>query len=75
METSTTPLGRFLTEARKARGLTQVQAAARIGCTVPDLSRYENGLTPKLERALVMCKVYGKSANQMAQAMGVAVEE
>ena len=63
-----------MAEARKAKGLSQAQAAAQIGCTVADLSRYENGLTPKLERALTMCKVYGKSANQMARAMNVTAD-
>ena len=75
MKESSKRLAEFFTEARKAEGLTQVEAASRIGCTVPDLSRYENGKTsPTLGRALIMCQVYGKSPNQMAQAMKVTVD-
>lgn len=35
--------GRRVRERRQARGLTQVQVAARIGMTVPKLSQLENG--------------------------------
>jgi transcriptional regulator with XRE-family HTH domain len=75
MKESTKRLGEFFAKSREAKGWTQREAAARIDCSVTDLSRYENGKTsPTLERALVMCRVYGKSPNQMAQVISVTAD-
>jgi transcriptional regulator with XRE-family HTH domain len=75
MKESTKRLGEFFARSREAKGLSQREAAARIDCSVTDLSRYENGKTsPTLGRALVMCEVYGKTPNQMAQAMNATVD-
>jgi transcriptional regulator with XRE-family HTH domain len=48
---SPTDFGAALRQARIRAGLTQPQLAAMLGCTVPELSLYENGkrtpLTPR----------------------------
>jgi transcriptional regulator with XRE-family HTH domain len=75
MKESTKRLGEFFAKSRKAKGWSQVKAAELIGCTVPNLSRYENGKTePSLGRALRMCQVYGTPPIQMAQAMKVSAD-
>lgn len=50
--TTTDPVGRRLREAREAAGLTRVQLATLVGCSLGQLANIEQGAVPKRSRVL-----------------------
>lgn len=61
-------LGRRLTEARKARGLTQEQAAQHLGCSRPTLIAIEKGdRTPKPDEVVKLAAYYGRQVHELVR--------
>jgi len=61
-------LGRRLTEARVARGITQEQAAARLGCSRPTLIAVEKGTRMAKPAEIVeLAAFYGKSVHELVR--------
>jgi Zn-dependent peptidase ImmA (M78 family)/DNA-binding XRE family transcriptional regulator len=59
-------LGQRLTEARKARGVTQEDAAKHLGCSRPILIAIEKGTRPaKAEELLKLASLYGRSVHEL----------
>jgi transcriptional regulator with XRE-family HTH domain len=50
--TTTDPSGRRLREAREAAGLSRIELAAMIGCSLSQLGNIEQGAVPKRSRVL-----------------------
>lgn len=55
-------VGRRLSALRKARGLTQAEAAARAGLSRNTLYRAEQGENPTLQTVVRVLRVYGRLA-------------
>lgn len=61
-------LGQRLTDARKARGITQDEAAKHLGCSRPTLIAIEKGSrSPKSEEIVVLAELYGKTVNEIVR--------
>lgn len=59
-------LGEKLTQARKAAGLTQADAAAKLNVSRQAVSRWESGQSkPSTERLLALGELYGVSIDQL----------
>ncbi|MGX8699642.1 MAG: helix-turn-helix domain-containing protein [bacterium] len=55
-----------MTEARRALGVSQRQAAQALGISQAQLSHYENGQRePRLELIPALCRYYGVSADYL----------
>jgi Zn-dependent peptidase ImmA (M78 family)/DNA-binding XRE family transcriptional regulator len=62
-------LGQRLAEARKARGITQEEAAKYLGCSRPTLIAIEKGSrSPKSEEIVTLASVYGRKVNEIVRA-------
>ena len=60
------PLGERLKRARAGAGLTQVEAAAKLGWDSVTVSRYERGArAPRREQLLAMADAYGLTVDQL----------
>jgi Zn-dependent peptidase ImmA (M78 family)/DNA-binding XRE family transcriptional regulator len=63
-----TILGQRFTDARKARGLTQDDAAKQIGCSRPTLIAIEKGRRlPKPEEIVALASLYKKTVNEIVR--------
>ncbi|MCH8217562.1 MAG: ImmA/IrrE family metallo-endopeptidase [Planctomycetes bacterium] len=61
-------LGGLLAEARKARGLTQQEAAAHLKCSRPILIAIEKGTRPpKPEEIIKLASLYGRSVHELVR--------
>ena len=61
-------LGQRLTEARKARGVTQEEAAGHIGCSRPTLIAMEKGnRRPKAEEIVKLASLYGRKVSELVR--------
>lgn len=61
-------IGFRLAEARKARGVTQEVAAARLGCSRPTLIAIEKGTRqPKGEEIVILAKLYGQRVSDIVR--------
>jgi Zn-dependent peptidase ImmA (M78 family)/transcriptional regulator with XRE-family HTH domain len=61
-------IGLRLAEARKARGVTQEDAAIHLGCSRPTLIAIEQGLRePKGEEIVVLAKLYGRKVSDLVR--------
>ena len=61
-------VGQRLTDARKARGITQDDAAKRIGCSRPTLIAIEKGTRPpKPEEIIALANFYSKTVNELVR--------
>ena len=61
-------LGQRLTDARKARGVTQDEAAKHIGCSRPTLIAIEKGSrSPKPEEIVALANLYAKTVNEIVR--------
>ena len=61
-------LGQRLTEARKARGLTQEDAAKHIGCSRPTFIAIEKGNRhPKAEEIVKLASLYGRKVSDLVR--------
>src|SRR5438270_7583928 len=65
LEEGATDFGRRLVELRKARGLTQVEMAERLGSTQSFVSKYERG----------DLRLHGELIVKLAAALGVSTDE
>ena len=55
-----------LISARKSAGMTQAEAAKRLGTTQPAYAKYETGPSlPGLEKLLDFCRLYGVSSDYL----------
>lgn len=62
----TVKTGKFLSELRRERGLTQEQLAEKIGTSNKTISRWENGnYMPPVEMLMVLSEFYGVSINEI----------
>lgn len=62
----TVKTGKFLSELRRERGLTQGQLAEKIGTSNKTISRWENGnYMPPVEMLMVLSEFYGVSINEI----------
>ena len=62
----TVKIGKFLSELRRERGLTQEQLAEKIGTSNKTISRWENGnYMPPVEMLMVLSEFYGVSINEI----------
>ena len=62
-------LGRRLAEARKARGLTQEEAAQHLGCSRPTLIAIEKGERPAKPAEIVkLAAFYGRQVHELVRA-------
>lgn len=61
-------IGPRLAEARKARGVTQEDAAARLGCSRPTLIAIEKGTrVPKPQEIVVLAGLYGQKVSDIVR--------
>lgn len=61
-------IGLRLAEARKARGVTQEDAATHLGCSRPTLIAIEKGTRqPKGEEIVVLAKLYGQKVSDLVR--------
>lgn len=61
-------IGLRLAEARKARGVTQEDAAAQLGCSRPTLIAIEKGTRqPKGEEIVLLAKLYGQKVSDIVR--------
>ena len=61
-------LGKALTEARKARGLTQQEAADHLQCSRPILIAIEKGVRPaKPDEIIRLASLYGRSIHELVR--------
>lgn len=61
-------IGLRLTEARKARGVTQEDAATHLGCSRPTLIAIEKGTRqPKGEEIVFLAKLYGQKVSDLVR--------
>lgn len=61
-------LGQRLSDARKARGVTQDDAAKHIGCSRPTLIAIEKGnRCPKSEEIVALAELYSKTVNEIVR--------
>jgi Zn-dependent peptidase ImmA (M78 family)/transcriptional regulator with XRE-family HTH domain len=61
-------LGQRLTEARRARGVTQEAAAAHLGCSRPTLIAIEKGTRPaKPEEIVALAELYGRTLHELVR--------
>lgn len=69
------PIAQRLAAARKARGLTQEQAAAHLGCSRPTLIAIEKGTRPaKPEEIVTLAEFYGRSVHDIVKPHAPVVE-
>lgn len=62
----TVKIGKFLSELRRERGLTQEQLAERLGTSNRTISRWENGnYMPPVEMLMELSAFYGVSINEI----------
>ena len=62
----TARVGKFLSELRRERGLTQEQLGERLGTTNKTISRWENGnYMPPVEMLMELSEFYGVSINEI----------
>lgn len=62
----TVKIGKFLSELRRERRLTQEQLAEKIGTSNKTISRWENGnYMPPVEMLMVLSEFYGVSINEI----------
>ena len=52
-------IGELLKQARKKKGLTQAEAAAKVGVSQGVLSQHESGSDMRVTTLISYCKVYG----------------
>lgn len=63
--TTSTSASRFR-EARELAGMSQTEAATRIGVPQPTLSRWETGKSdPNATHLVALCKLYRRSADEL----------
>lgn len=61
-------IGLRLAEARKARGVTQEDAATQLGCSRPTLIAIEKGTrSPKAEEVVLLAKFYGQKVSDLVR--------
>ena len=61
-------LGQRLTDARKARDVTQEAAAKHLGCSRPTLIAVEKGLrSPKPEEIVALASLYGRKVHELVR--------
>lgn len=61
-------IGLRLAEARRARGVTQEDAAAQLGCSRPTLIAIEKGTRqPKSEEIVLLAKLYGQKVSDIVR--------
>jgi Zn-dependent peptidase ImmA (M78 family)/DNA-binding XRE family transcriptional regulator len=61
-------LGRRLSDARKARGITQVQAAKYLGCSRPTLIAIEKGTRRSKPGEIIrLAKLYGRTVHELVR--------
>ncbi len=61
-------IGLRLAEARKARGVTQEDAATQLGCSRPTLIAIEKGTRqPKGEEIVILAKLYGRKVSDIVR--------
>ncbi|MDA1231247.1 MAG: XRE family transcriptional regulator [Planctomycetota bacterium] len=61
-------IGPRLTDARKARGVTQEDAATHLGCSRPTLIAIEKGTRPpKAEEVVVLARLYGQKVSDIVR--------
>ncbi len=64
-------LGQRLADARKARGVTQDEAARRVGCSRPTLIAIEKGIRKaKPEEIVTLASLYCKTVNELVRSGG-----
>lgn len=62
----TVKIGKFLSELRRERGLTQEQLGGNLGVTNKTVSRWENGnYMPPVEMLMELSELYGVSINEI----------
>lgn len=67
-------MGRMMKDARKARGLTQDEAASHLRLSQSRLSVYENGGTIPFERVVKMCRLYELDIRLVAKTIEAIAE-
>jgi len=61
-------LGQRLADARKARGITQEDAAKELGCSRPTFIAIEKGTrSPKPEEIVTLAELYGRKVNELVR--------
>lgn len=69
-------IGRFLSELRKSRGMTQEQLGERLGVTGKTISRWETGsYLPPVEMLLELSQMYDLSINELLTGRKLTAEE
>ena len=64
-------LGKRIKQLRKEKALTQKVLASQIGCSHPQLNKYESGLnTPPLDRLLLLAEVLETSVDYLLAGQG-----
>lgn len=59
-------IGKFLSERRKAQGLTQDQLAEKVGVSAQAVSKWENDLArPDADMLLVLAEIYGTTVDSL----------
>ncbi|MCM1164460.1 MAG: helix-turn-helix domain-containing protein [Lachnospiraceae bacterium] len=72
----TIKIGKFLSELRRERELTQEQLGERLGVTNKTVSRWENGnYMPPVEMLIELSKFYGVSINEILSGKRLAAAE
>lgn len=68
-------IGSRLAEARKARGVTQEEAATHLGCSRPTMIAIEKGTRqPKAEEIVILAKLYGRKVSDVVR-LGEALSD
>lgn len=69
-------IGRFISECRKQKGLTQAQLAEALGVSDKSVSRWENGKTmPDLSIYESLCEIFGIQISELLYAQKMTDQE
>lgn len=69
-------IGRFIAENRKAKGLTQIEFAEKLGVSNKSVSRWETGKNmPDVSLFLPLCELLGISVNELIVGEHITEEE
>jgi transcriptional regulator with XRE-family HTH domain len=73
--TTTDPVGRRLRNAREAAGLTRIELATMVGCSLSQLGNIEQGAVPRRSRVLEAAFAAIESVNDERPHQAGAVQE
>lgn len=69
-------IGRFISDCRKQKGLTQAQLAETLGVSDKSVSRWENGKTmPDLSNYESLCEIFGIQISELLYAQKMTDQE